>query len=97
MRGRRSSGASARASGWLVLGFNLHTQQLENYWMADHAHAPAATMPILVMDMYEHSYQMHYGAAGAKYIDALFSEPTVEGRERAARNDRLYENTDCLS
>jgi superoxide dismutase, Fe-Mn family len=36
-------------SGWVVLGFNQHTRQLENYWMADHAHAPAATLPILVM------------------------------------------------
>src|SRR5256885_9637283 len=40
-------------SGWVVLGFNLHTRQLENYWMADHAHGPAATVPILVMDRSE--------------------------------------------
>jgi Fe-Mn family superoxide dismutase len=24
------------------------------------------------MDMYEHAYQMDYGAAAAKYIDAFF-------------------------
>ena len=59
-------------SGWVVLGFNQHTRQLENYWLADHAHGPAATTPILVMDMYEHSYQMDFGAAAAKYIDAFF-------------------------
>lgn len=59
-------------SGWVVLGFNQHTRQFENYWMADHAHGPAATTPILVMDMYEHSYQMDFGAAAAKYIDAFF-------------------------
>jgi superoxide dismutase, Fe-Mn family len=29
-------------------------------------------VPILVMDMYEHSYQMDYGAAAAKYVDAFF-------------------------
>jgi len=28
--------------------------------------------PLLVLDMYEHSYQMDYGAAAAKYIDAFF-------------------------
>ncbi len=33
-------------SGWVVLGFNTHTRQLENYWMADHAHGPAATLPM---------------------------------------------------
>lgn len=59
-------------SGWVVLGFNLHTHEIENYWLADHAHGPAATAPLLVMDMYEHAYQMDYGAAAAKYIDAFF-------------------------
>ena len=28
---------------------------------------------MLVLDMYEHSYQMDYGAAVAKYIDAFFT------------------------
>lgn len=59
-------------SGWVMLGFNHHTRQFENYWLADHAHGPAATTPILVMDMYEHSYQMDFGAAAARYIDAFF-------------------------
>jgi Fe-Mn family superoxide dismutase len=69
---RRIGAGLGGGSGWTVLGYNLHMHQLENYWMADHAHAPAATVPILVMDMYEHSYQMDYGAAAAKYIDAFF-------------------------
>lgn len=59
-------------SGWVMLGYNAHTRQLENYWMADHATAPVATVPLLIMDMYEHAYQMDYGAAAAKYIDAFF-------------------------
>ncbi|MEP7312930.1 MAG: Fe-Mn family superoxide dismutase [Pseudomonadota bacterium] len=46
---------------------------LENYWMADHSTGPAYTKPILVLDMYEHAYQMDYGAAAAKYIDAFFA------------------------
>jgi Fe-Mn family superoxide dismutase len=69
---RRIGAGLGGGSGWVVLGFNQHTRQLENYWMADHAHAPAATLPILVMDMYEHSYQMDFGAAAAKYVDAFF-------------------------
>jgi len=60
-------------SGWVVLGFNEHLKLLENYWLADHATHPAFTKPILVMDMYEHAYQMDYGAAAAKYIDAFFT------------------------
>jgi Fe-Mn family superoxide dismutase len=68
---RRIGAGLGGGSGWVVLGFNTHTRQLENYWLADHAHGPAATMPLLVMDMYEHSYQMDFGAAAGKYIDAF--------------------------
>lgn len=60
-------------SGWVILGFNRKLKLLENYWMADHATAPADTAPVLVMDMYEHAYQMDYGAATAKYVDAFFA------------------------
>jgi Fe-Mn family superoxide dismutase len=59
-------------SGWVVLGYNERLKLLENHWLADHATAPADTTPILVLDMYEHAYQMDYGAAAAKYIDAFF-------------------------
>ena len=60
-------------SGWVVLGHNRRLDLLENHWMADHATAPADTTPILVMDMYEHAYQMDYGAATARYVDAFFA------------------------
>lgn len=60
-------------SGWVVLGYNTHFKKLENYWMGDHAHYPVATVPLLVMDMYEHSYHMDFGAAANKYIDAFFN------------------------
>ena len=60
-------------SGWVVLGYNAHLKILENYWMADHSTHAAETRPVLVMDMYEHAYQMDYGAAAAKYIDAFFA------------------------
>jgi superoxide dismutase, Fe-Mn family len=60
-------------SGWVVLGYNEKLKLLENYWLADHASNPPDTKPVLVMDMYEHAYQMDYGAAAAKYIDAFFT------------------------
>ncbi|HEY0962240.1 MAG TPA: Fe-Mn family superoxide dismutase [Pseudomonadales bacterium] len=69
---RRIASGLGGGSGWVVFGYNTHLGQLENYWMADHAHAPAATVPLLVLDMYEHSYHMDYGAAAAQYIDAFF-------------------------
>ena len=60
-------------SGWVMLGHNRRLNLLENHWMADHATAPADTTPVLMMDMYEHAYQMDYGATAAKYIDAFFA------------------------
>jgi Fe-Mn family superoxide dismutase len=69
---RRMAAGLGGGSGWVLLGYNRHTRQVENYWLADHLHGPADTTPLLVMDMYEHSYQLDYGAAAAKYIDAFF-------------------------
>ena len=87
---RRIAAGLGGGSGWVVLGYNTHTAQLENYWLADHAHGPAATLPLLVMDMYEHSYQMDFGAATARYIDAFFTNiqwDTVQARlEQAQKN-----------
>jgi len=60
-------------SGWVMLGFNRRLKLLENYSMSDHSTGPIDTSPVLVMDMYEHAYQMDYGAAAAKYIDAFFA------------------------
>ncbi|MBS3963948.1 MAG: superoxide dismutase [Methylomonas sp.] len=69
---KRMGAGLGGGSGWVVLGYNLHTGSLENYWSWDHLHSPAATLPLLVMDMYEHSYQMDYGAAAPAYVDAFF-------------------------
>ncbi|MGZ3773421.1 MAG: superoxide dismutase [Pseudobdellovibrionaceae bacterium] len=76
-------------SGWVVLGYNYHLKRLENYWAWDHMHGAAGSVPLLVMDMYEHAYQMDYGAAAAKYIDAFFKNiewSTVEQRLERAKN-----------
>jgi Fe-Mn family superoxide dismutase len=70
---RRIAATLSGGSGWVILGYNYHLKSLENFWCYDHLHAPAATFPLLVMDMYEHSYQLDYGAAAAKYIEAFFS------------------------
>ena len=69
---RRIAAGLGGGSGWVVLGYNRQLRQIENYWLWDHLHGPADTVPLLVMDMYEHSYHLDYGAAAAKYIDAFF-------------------------
>lgn len=68
---KRTAAALGGGSGWVILALNTHTGQLHNYWSWDHMHAPAMGVPLLALDMYEHSYKMDYGAAAARYIDAF--------------------------
>jgi len=58
-------------SGWVVLAYSARSGGLVNQWAADHAHALAGAVPILALDMYEHSYHMDYGAKAAAYVDAF--------------------------
>ena len=69
---RKIATSLAGGSGWVVAAWNPRAGLVENFWLADHLHYPAGTTPLLVMDMYEHSYAIDYGAAAAKYIDAFF-------------------------
>lgn len=52
---------------------------------------PATGVPLLVLDMYEHSHALDYGANHAAYVDAFLDNvawPEVEGwyqRALAAR------------
>jgi Fe-Mn family superoxide dismutase len=48
------------------------------YWAADHMHNAPLSRPLLVLDMYEHAYQMDYGAAAAKYVDAFMQNVNWE-------------------
>jgi Fe-Mn family superoxide dismutase len=70
----RQTGTSlGGGSGWAVLGYDFHDDALRLFWSGNHTQALAFTQPLVVMDMYEHAYQMDYGAAAAKYIDAFFA------------------------
>jgi Fe-Mn family superoxide dismutase len=60
-------------SGWVVLAHNFQTGKLQICWSGNHTQALAFGQPLLVMDMYEHAYQMDYGAAAPRYIDAFFA------------------------
>jgi superoxide dismutase, Fe-Mn family len=68
---RRTAMSLAGGSGWCVLTYNTLTNELRNQWAWDHMHGAIAGIPLLALDMYEHSYHMDYGAAAAKYVDAF--------------------------
>src|SRR6266850_3449117 len=54
-------------SGWVLLSYSHRDRRLVNQWAADHTHALAGGTPILALDMYEHSYQLDYGASAERY------------------------------
>lgn len=58
-------------SGWVLLTFQPREGTLVNQWAADHTHALAGGIPILALDMYEHSYHLDFGAAAGAYVDAF--------------------------
>jgi Fe-Mn family superoxide dismutase len=58
-------------SGWVLLSYSPHDKRLINSWAADHTMTLAGGRPILALDMYEHAYQMDYGARAAAYVDAF--------------------------
>ena len=82
---RRTGMSLAGGSGWCVLAFNLHTGSLHNYWAWDHMHQPAASVPLLALDMYEHAFHMDYGTAATKYIDAFMRNLEWEEIDRRYR------------
>jgi len=81
----------AGGSGWVVLGYDFQKGGVRTYWSGHHTQSVAFGQPLLVMDMYEHSYHLDYGSAAAKYVDAFLQNVTwdevnrrLERAERAA-------------
>ena len=76
--------AEGGGSGWVILTWDPRDKRLINAWAADHTTTLAAGQPILVLDMYEHAYQMDYGANAGGYVEAFMKAI------RWANADSLY-------
>ena len=86
---RLTGQALGGGSGWVMLCFSPHDKKLFNVWSSDHSQNLAAGVPILIMDMYEHAYQMDYGADAKAYIDAFFKNANWEEVARRASDLHL--------
>ncbi|MBN9051021.1 MAG: Fe-Mn family superoxide dismutase [Rhizobiales bacterium] len=60
-------------SGWVLLSWSPRDKRLINQWAADHCHTLAGGVPILALDMYEHSYHIDFGAKAANYVDTFMT------------------------
>jgi superoxide dismutase, Fe-Mn family len=82
--------ALAGGSGWVLLTWSARHGRLVNEWAADHTHCLAGGQPVLALDMYEHSYQLDFGAKAAAYVDAFMKN--IHWERVAARYARATEN-----
>jgi Fe-Mn family superoxide dismutase len=79
--------AMGGGSGWTVLAWSPREARLVNHWAADHTQLLAGAAPLLVLDMYEHAYQLDFGASAGAYVDAFMRNigwPGVGERYAAA-------------
>ena len=77
--------AQAGGSGWVILTYSPRDKRLVNSWAADHTTTLAGSKPVLVLDMYEHAYQMDFGAKAADYV------ATIMNVMNWSNADRLYD------
>lgn len=65
--------AQGGGSGWVLLTYSPRDRRLSNQWAMDHTTTLAGGVPILALDMYEHSYHMDYGAKAATYVETYIA------------------------
>nr|QQZ48659.1 hypothetical protein JKL49_14150 [Phenylobacterium glaciei] len=68
---RRHGQGPGGGSGWVLLTYSRRDGRLVNTWAADHTMTLADGAPLLALDMYEHAYQMDYGAKAGDYVNAV--------------------------
>lgn len=71
---KKSFSASALSvRGWVVLSWDNDLERLKIYATDSHDNAVWNTIPLLVLDVYEHAYFMDYGTDRKKYIEDFFN------------------------
>ncbi|MEM3437892.1 MAG: superoxide dismutase [Nitrososphaerales archaeon] len=62
-----------RGIGWVALYYDKIADRLFNVWINEHdvGHL-SGTIPILIMDVFEHAFMIDYGLKRADYIEAFF-------------------------
>jgi len=90
----------ADGSGWVLLTYSRRQKRFWNQIATDHTQAAVDAAPVLVLDMYEHAYQMDFGTNATAYIDTFFRNINWEAvlkRIEAVRNNQARPNEDPSS
>lgn len=64
--------ASMRGIGWAVLFYDTDNKKLLNAWVNEHDVGHLfSTIPILIIDVFEHAFMQDYGLKRKDYVDAI--------------------------
>ncbi|WP_272432683.1 superoxide dismutase [Actinomyces sp. B33] len=77
-----------QGSGWAVLAWDTLSERLVTFQVTDHqGNLPVATVPLLLIDMWEHAFYLDYQNVKADYVKAWWNvvdwENVAERFERA--------------
>ncbi len=63
-----------RGIGWVVLAYDPVAKKLFNLWINEHdgGHL-VGTVPLLIMDVFEHAFMLDYGLKRADYVTSFFN------------------------
>jgi len=85
-----ASALGIQGSGWSILGWDVLGQKLIIEQLYDHqGNLAPATIPVLMLDMWEHAFYLDYQNVKAEYVKAFWnivSWPDVMARFEAARS-----------
>ncbi len=84
-----------QGSGWALLAYDALGQQLRLFQVYDHQNnLPAAQIPVLLLDMWEHAFYLQYKNVKADYVNAWWS--VVNWAEVDARLSKAAAHTPGL-
>jgi len=85
-----------QGSGWGVLAFDTVAQRLVTFQLFDQqGNVPVATVPLLMLDMWEHAFYLDYKNVKADYVKAWWN--VVNWADVAARFERARTYTGLVN
>ena len=81
-----------QGSGWAVLAYDTISGRLVTFQLYDQqGNVPVGTVPLLMLDMWEHAFYLDYKNVKAKYVDAWWNvalqmDKLVKGKMRKEKN-----------
>lgn len=61
--------------GWVMTAYSFYDKRVRNYVLEEHNQTvPVMTMPLLVLDVYEHAYMIDFGINRSAYLDIFWNQ-----------------------